>query len=50
MAIVFLLYTATFWFVVTKRKFAAFITLGSAIGGSIGVYFYHADSSLGLNF
>ncbi|TWT81276.1 hypothetical protein CA13_27270 [Planctomycetes bacterium CA13] len=50
MALVFLLYTAAFWFIHTRRKFAAFITLGAATGASIGVFLYHADSSLGLNF
>jgi hypothetical protein len=50
MALVFLLYTAAFWFVHARQKPAAFISLGAAVGASIGVYLYHADSTLGLNF
>ena len=50
MALIFLLYAAAFWFISTKRKFPAFMSLGMAIGASIGMYLYHADSSLGLNF
>ena len=50
MAIIFLLYAATFWFVHAKKRAAAFGSLCAATIASIGMYLYHADSSLGLNF
>ncbi|MGI9470843.1 MAG: DUF5993 family protein [Rubripirellula sp.] len=50
MAIVFGIYLAAFWFVYRGRRFASFLALGAALGASIAMYLYHADSSLGLNF
>ena len=46
----FAMYLATFWFIHARKKPAAFISLGAAIGASLGMFLYHADSSLGLNF
>ena len=50
MAIVFAIYLAAFWFIHCQKRFAAFLSLGAALGASIAMYLYHADSTLGLNF
>ena len=49
-AIVFAIYLVAFWFVYRRRRFAAFLSIGAALGASFAMYLYHADSALGLNF
>ncbi len=50
MSLLFLIYALAFWFVHARKKNAAFVSLAVAVASSVAMYFYHADSSLGLNF
>lgn len=49
-AIIFGIYLAAFWFVYRRQRFAAYLSIGAALGASFAMYLYHADSALGLNF
>lgn len=50
MIFLFLSYFVAFVFVLTKRKKPAYVFFALSILLSIGMYFYHATSTLNLNF
>lgn len=50
MGFIFLGYFVTFVLVATGRKGPAYAGFAVSTALSIGMYFYHATSSLGLNF
>jgi len=46
----FSLYLIAFWFVHARRKSLALTFFGMAVASSIGMFLYHADSPLNLNW
>lgn len=50
MAFLFVIYAIAFGFVLAKKRWPSYVTLAMAIGASIAMFLYHANSSLDLNF